>query len=190
MPHILKRTEFGNPILQQSAELVKVADITGEKIQDLIASMRLTLKEKKLGVGIAAPQLNVHLALSVIDITPSKTRPNVTPFSQVIINPEIIEGIGPKEGMWEGCLSFGTVNSPVFAKADRHKKIKVKYYDEHGALHDNEILEGFPAHVFQHETDHLNGILFPTRVSDHTTWMNAAEYRKRIASKRDKHATS
>jgi len=190
MPHILKRTEFGNPILQQSAELVKVADITGEKIQDLIASMRLTLKEKKLGVGIAAPQLNVHLALSVIDITPSKTRPNVTPFSQVIINPEIIEGIGPKEGMWEGCLSFGTVNSPVFAKADRHKKIKVKFYDEHGALHDNEILEGFPAHVFQHETDHLNGILFPTRVSDHTTWMNAAEYRKRIASKRDKHATS
>ncbi|MFY9228495.1 MAG: peptide deformylase [Candidatus Microsaccharimonas sp.] len=184
MTELLKRTEFGNPILQQPAPLVDVADITSKRIQDLIANMRRTLKEKKLGVGIAAPQLNVHLALSVIDITPSKTRPNVTPFTQVIINPEVIEGIGPKEGMWEGCLSFGTVNSPVFAKADRYKKIKVRFYDEHGVLHDDEVLKGFPAHVFQHETDHLNGILFPTRVSDHTTWMNAAEYRKRITSKK------
>ncbi len=188
MAELLKRTEFGNPILQQKAPLVEVAEITSAKIQNLIASMRRTLKEKKLGVGIAAPQLNVHLALSVIDITPSKTRPKVTPFTQVIINPEVIEGIGDKVGMWEGCLSFGTVASPVFAKADRYKKIKVKFYDEHGVLHDNEILEGFPAHVFQHETDHLNGMLFPSRVSDHTTWMNAAEYRKRIVSKRAKHA--
>ncbi|MFZ3009555.1 MAG: peptide deformylase [Candidatus Microsaccharimonas sp.] len=184
MAELLKRTEFGNPILQQPAKLVEVTDIMGKEIQDLISNMRLTLKEKRLGVGIAAPQLNVPLAISVIDIKPTKARPNATTFTQVIINPEVIEGIGDKDGMWEGCLSFGTVNSPVFAKTDRYKKIKVKFYDEHGILHDNEVLEGFPAHIFQHETDHLSGILFPSRVSDHTTWMNAAEYKKRIASKK------
>lgn len=182
---ILARTQFGNPILQTPTRRLTVQEIKSPKIQELIENIHHTLLNKKLGVGLAAPQVGESVALSVIDITPKKHRPELETFSQVIINPEVVKGIGKKEAMWEGCLSFGAANSPVFAKAMRYKKIQARFHDEHGVLHDEE-LSGFAAHVFQHEVDHLNGILFPTRVEDHTTWMNANEYKKRVVAKRSK----
>jgi peptide deformylase len=180
---ILPRTQFGNPILQTPARRLSVKEIKSPEIQELIENIRYTLKNKKLGVGLAAPQVGESVALSVIDVKPKAHRPGVGTFSQVIINPEVVKGVGKEEAMWEGCLSLGAANSPVFAKAMRYKKIQVRFHDEHGQLHDEE-LSGFAAHVFQHETDHLNGILFPTRVEDHTTWMNASEYKKRVVAKR------
>lgn len=186
MPRILARTQFGDPILRQRAEKVEPRTIVGDEIQTLIANMRHTLTQKKLGVGIAAPQLGVSTAISVINIKQTKNRPDAIPFTQVIINPEVVKGVGKKEPMWEGCLSFAAANSPVFAQTMRYKKIVVNFYDEKGIHHEGEVLSGLPAHVFQHETDHLNGVLFPERVHDHTTWMNASEYKKRIVAKRRK----
>lgn len=186
MPKILARTQFGNPILRQRASKIKPDDIKSSEIQTLIVNMRHTLTQKKLGVGIAAPQLGVSKALSVINIRKTQSRPDAIPFTQVIINPEIVKCVGQAEPMWEGCLSFGAANSPVFARALRYKKIIVNYYDEHGIFHKEEELKGLPAHVFQHETDHLNGILFPERVKDNTSWMNASEYKKRVVAKRRK----
>lgn len=186
MPRILSRTEFGNPILRTPAEKVLPSQISGKEIQSLIADMKHTLKLKKLGVGIAAPQLGVSKAISVIDIKQTKNRPDAIPFSKVIINPHVVKGIGKKVPMWEGCLSFAAANSPVFAQTMRYKKVMVNFYDEEGIYHEDEMLSGLPAHVFQHETDHLDGILFPERVHDHTTWMNASEYKKRIVAKRRK----
>lgn len=180
---ILPRTQFGDPILQTPARRLTVKEIKSPEIQELIQNIRHTLKTKKLGVGLAAPQIGESVAISIIDYEPKKHRPELEAFSQIVINPEIIRGIGKKSGMWEGCLSFGAANSPVFAKAMRYKKIEVRFHDERGILHEKE-LSGFAAHVFQHETDHLNGVLFPTRVKDHTTWMNTSEYKKRIVAKR------
>ena len=180
-PKLLKRTQFGNPILHKLAKPVSPAVIGSSEIKQLVADIKFTMESQRYGVGLAAPQIGVSKALSVILIRPTPARPDREHFESVIINPNYT-GIGKKEPMWEGCLSFASKNSPVFAQAMRFTQIKVSYLDEMGKAH-NKILKDLPAHVFQHETDHLNGILFPERVEDHKSWMNTSEYRKRVVKK-------
>ena len=172
---------FGNPILRQKAVLLSMDEITSYKIQRLIADIRALIAAERYGVGLAAPQVGESLALSVISIKPTPNRPNLKRFEQVIINPTY-EGIGRRSSMREGCLSSGKGDNTLFAKALRYKKIRATWYDENAEFHD-EVLDGFVAHVFQHETDHLGGILFVDRVRDTTTYMLADEYRKRIVKK-------
>jgi peptide deformylase len=138
--------------------------------------MQKLSKSGRYGVGLAAPQVGRSLALSVITIRPTPSHPGRELFETAIINPTY-SGSGDLEPLWEGCLSFGSNQSPVFAQAMRYKTIQASWFDEDGKLHD-ETLHGFIAHVFQHETDHLNGILFVDRVKDPKTWMNESEYKK------------
>ena len=177
----LKFTRFGNPILRQVARRLSIEEIISDTIKQLIADMRYSCEEEKAGVGLAAPQVGESIALSVIAIKPTPNRPDRERFDSVIINPEY-EGIGRKTGKWEGCISCGRGDDTLFGKAIRYSKIQATWYDEYGEFHD-EIISGFPAQVFQHETDHLAGILFVDRVKDPTTYMMADEYRKRIAKK-------
>lgn len=183
MPKILKATRFGNPILRSKAKRLTLEQIKSEHVQELIEDMRYTLLKKKYGVGIAAPQVGESVALSVIGIKPTPNRPGLEPFEAVIINPEIVEVYGNRKRMWEGCISCGTGSNTLFAQVPRYKKIKLQWLDEEGVRRE-EILDDFVAHVAQHETDHLNGILFVDRVKDTSTFMMADEYRKRIVSKR------
>lgn len=183
----LRRTQFGNPILRTPAKSLSIKQITSPHIQQLIRNMHTTVATKDYGVGLAAPQVGYSYQLSVIDIKPTKRRPGVESFSRVIINPSF-EGIGRRTGMWEGCISFAGVKDTVFAKALRYKKIIASWQDETGKKH-QETLTGLPAHVFQHEADHLQGILFVERVKDQKTWMNESEYRKRIVKKEKRHLT-
>lgn len=179
----LKVTRFGNPILRLKAEQLTPVQIRSASIRQLIEDMRHTLLKKKYGVGIAAPQVGVSVALSVIGIKPTPNRPDREPFETVIINPEIIETYGYRKRMWEGCISCGTGNNTLFAQVLRYKKIKLKWQDEKGVERE-EILDGFVAHVAQHEIDHLNGMLFVDRVTDPSTYMMADEYRKRIVNRK------
>jgi peptide deformylase len=182
MPTVLKATRFGNPILRSKTKQLTIEQIQSGRIQDLIEDMRYTLLKKPYGVGIAAPQVGVGVALSVIGIKPTPNRPNLEPFETVIINPKIIETYGNRRRSWEGCISCGTGSNTLFAQVPRHKKVKLSWLDETGVKHE-EILEGFVAHVAQHEADHLNGVLFVDRVKDPSTYMMADEYRKRIVRK-------
>lgn len=183
MSKILKTTRFGNPILRTKAASLTQEQIKSDHIQNLIEDMRYTLLKKEYGVGIAAPQVGAGVALSVIGIKPTPNRPNLEPFETVIINPEIIETYGNKKRLWEGCISCGTGNNTLFAQVPRYKKVKLRWLDEKGAKQ-QEMLEGFVAHVAQHEIDHLNGVLFVDRVKDSSTFMMADEYRKRIVNKK------
>lgn len=183
MPKILKATRFGNPILRTKAKWLTLEQVMADDIRVLIEDMRYTLLKKEYGVGIAAPQVGVDVALSVIGIKPTPNRPNLEPFEAVIINPEIIETYGNKKRLWEGCISCGTGNNSLFAQVPRYKKVKMRWIDEKGVKRE-EVLEGFVAHVAQHETDHLNGVLFVDRVKDPSTYMMADEYRKRIVNKK------
>ena len=182
MSKILNATRFGNPILRSKTRRLTLAEIKSENIQTLIDNMRHTLVKKAYGVGIAAPQVGVGIALSVIGIKPTPNRPNLESFETVLINPEIVETYGNKKRPWEGCISCGTGNNTLFAQVPRYKRIKLRWINEKGEQRE-EILEGFIAHVVQHEVDHLNGVLFVDRVKDPSTFMMADEYRKRIVIK-------
>ncbi|MBL8121964.1 peptide deformylase [Candidatus Saccharibacteria bacterium] len=169
--------QFGDPILRTPARHISKAEIRSDEIQGLITDMKQYNEAKRYGVGLAAPQYGVGVALSIIGVKPTPNHPEFETFDGVIINPTY-HGIGRRTGMWEGCQSGGLGRDTLYAKALRYRRIKAMWYDEHARQHTEE-LDGFIAHVFQHETDHLNGILFIDRVRDRTTFMMASEYRKR-----------
>lgn len=169
--------QFGDPVLREKARSLTNKEIKSTKIQTLITDIRELNQKKQYGVGLAAPQVGVSVALSIIGIKLTPTRPELETFEQIIINPSY-EGIGHRTGMWEGCQSCGRGKNLLYGKALRYKKIVATWLDETGVFH-KEMLGGFVAHVFQHETDHLNGILFVDRVRDTTTYMMANEYRRR-----------
>ena len=181
MDSVLKFTRFGNPILRQVARRLEKHEMTSRELQQLVADMRFTCEKEKAGVGLAAPQVGESIALSVIAIKPTPNRPDRERFDSVIINPRYV-GIGRRMGMWEGCISCGRRNDTLFGRALRYCKILASWYDEQAEFHE-EVLDGFIAHVFQHEADHLVGILFVDRVRDPKSYMMADEYRKRIATK-------
>lgn len=180
---VFRRTQFGNPILRQKAERISPGQITSGKMQQFIADMRHTLTSKKLGIGLAAPQVGQSLALVVICIRPTELRPKLKPFDLVLINPEIIGRTGRKKPLWEGCISSGPGGKAgLFAKVQRYTEVKLKYYDEAAKLH-HKTFKGLPAQVVQHEVDHLDGILFVDKVKDTKTFMAYSEYKKRIVLK-------
>ncbi len=179
----IKITEFGNPILRQNAVNLTVKDIKSEKIQSLITKMQELIISKKMGVGLAAPQIGEGLAVAVVCIRPIKHRKEVREFDLIIINPEITKTYGKRVQQWEGCLSGGPLKSGLFARVPRYKKIELKYRDEKGKLQQT-VFEGLPAHVIQHEVDHLNGILFVDKVKDTKTFITYNEYIKLAGKKK------
>jgi peptide deformylase len=180
MAKILKRTVFGDPVLSAPARRLSESDINSPEIQTLIEDLRHTLQVKKYGVGLAAPQVGQGVALSVVGIKPTPSRPDAQSEDMVIINPEIVKTYGARAQMWEGCISFGTSSRDFpYAKALRWRKIRVRYLDEHGKQHEKDF-DGLLAHVLQHEIDHLNGVLFTERIKDPKTLMMMSEYKKHI----------
>lgn len=173
--------EFGSGVLREPARQLSAKEIVSQRVQQLIKSMRATLTEQKLGVGLAAPQVGEGVALSVIAIRATRHRPEVEPFELVIINPELTESFGNRAQLWEGCISAG--KSGLFAKTPRYRKVKISFTDEHGKRH-HKVYEGFPAHVLQHEIDHLNGVLFMDHVKDTKSYMTMKEYKKMVKSER------
>lgn len=174
---MLTISQFGNPILRQKAEPIAISRIQNKEVQVLISDMRELLLSKKLGVGLAAPQVGQGIALAVIAIRPNKYRPNREFVDLVIINPEIISTYGYRQQLYEGCISGGPGKAGIFAKVPRHKKLRIVYYDENGQRCDK-VFEGLTAHVIQHEIDHLQGVLFVDRVKDTTSYMTHREYLK------------
>ena len=176
---LLKRTQFGHPILRETARTLTVAEAKSDEIQELITNMFHTVAHKELGVGLAAPQVGRGVSLTVITVQPTAHRPKVTPFEVVLINPKITETHGRRVQLWEGCISGGSNGkADLFAKVPRFKKVTVNYLDEKGTKH-TKTFEGLQAQIVQHEVDHLNGILFVDRVTDTSTYCTYNEYIKR-----------
>lgn len=147
------------PIVTYDDELLrkKTEEITenSDSLQELISDMFETMYNSS-GVGLAAPQVGRSLRLFVMDadaITEDIDEPDVGPM--VFINPEIISATGEKVKMEEGCLSIPDVRDDV----KRPEKITVRYLDRGFNEHETSF-EGWLSRIIQHETDHLNGILF------------------------------
>lgn len=102
------------------------------------------------GVGLAAPQVGISQRFFVMDVGNGPV---------AVINPEILEASPETEIAEEGCLSF----PEIFVEIERSKRVKVRYQNVRGEFVEEE-LEGYPARVFQHEFDHLNGVLIIDRI--------------------------
>ncbi len=171
---VLEITQFGNPVLRKKAKRVPVADIKKGKYDQLIADMFATIRAKD-GAGVAAPQINKSIQLTVIEI-PAVRGTALEPT--VVFNPRITRYSRKKVNGWEGCLSFPELRG----KVPRPVNIDVEYINKNGEKV-KETHKGFHARVFQHEIDHLNGILFTDRMKDMSTLMTLEEFEKRIVGK-------
>lgn len=181
----IKICEFGDAILRQKPEDLTIKDIKSVRVQKFIRKMQDFILSKKIGVGLAAPQIGKSLAIAVVCVRPIKHRKEVEEFDLVIINPKITQTYGHRIQQWEGCISGGLLKNGLFAKVPRYKKVELKYRDEKGRQQ-QKIFEGLPAHIIQHEVDHLNGMLFVDRVKDTKTFITYSEYLK--LAKTDKKA--
>lgn len=152
---ILKVARMGHPILRQKARAIDKQELKDAAMQKLIDDMFDTMQEYS-GVGLAAPQIHEPLRLFVAHLDQSG-RAEGEPTA--IINPQITP-IGERtvEG-WEGCLSIPDIRGMV----PRAFHINVVALDRDGKLLEFE-LKDFAARVAQHETDHLDGILFFDRM--------------------------
>jgi peptide deformylase len=154
--------QMGHPVLRQVARPLEADEIGSEAITHLINDMQDTLHDYG-GIGLAAPQIGESVRLAIVEIEGGPTRYGeleAMPLT-VFINP-VVTVIDPAaEGYWEGCLSVPGLRGFV----ERPQHIKVQYLSENGEVKGLE-LRGFPATVFQHEFDHLDGKLYIDRVTD------------------------
>jgi peptide deformylase len=158
---ILKVSKMGNPILRRTAEEIPKGEIKSDRIQRLIGDMFDTMDEYG-GVGLAAPQVHESLRLLTIEDVPDPDSDDgLLAVRRAVINPEITFLTDEEISFFEGCLSV-----PDFrGRVPRIKKIRLRGFDHDGNKIDEEV-EGFPAVVYQHEVDHLNGIMFLDRMPD------------------------
>jgi peptide deformylase len=171
MSKILQISEIGSPVLRQRSDtIVNIAD---PQIDDLIVNLIATADAAN-GVGIAAPQVASSVRLFIVASRPSPRYPHApTMAPTAMINPQIVDRSGELVSGWEGCLSVPGLRGLVL----RDRAIEVEYLTKHGELIRQE-LTGFVARIFQHELDHLDGILFPDRVSTPTDLITETEYLK------------
>lgn len=159
------------PVLRAEAELVNPKDFGSPRLKKILNDMQVALEKEEDGVAIAAPQIGVPLRIFIVshrvfemdDTTPQNIQLNEAPEPKkkvlardlVFINPSLVKVSRKKKWVPEGCLSVRWLYGEV-ARAD---KATVRAYDEHGKLFTRGA-GGLLAQIFQHETDHLNGVLF------------------------------
>ncbi len=151
---ILKVARMGHPVLRQRARPLTTTEVREAGVQRFIDDMMETMHEYS-GIGLAAPQVHESLRVFVAGLEDEAGQLRVVPF----INPEITPGGDRIDEDWEGCLSIPDIRGRV----PRHHEIVVRSLDRRGKPQEM-VLEGFAARVVQHETDHLDGILFLDRM--------------------------
>jgi len=171
---ILKIARIGHPVLSRTADMV--ADPTAPDILRLIADMVDTLADAG-GVGLAAPQVHVPKRVVIFHVPESRAReetngdedesedePEAVPMT-VLINPEIEPLDDETSSGVEACLSLPGMMGLV----PRYKRIRYKAVTPSGSIIEHEA-SGFHARVVQHECEHLDGILYPMRMDDLSTF--------------------
>src|SRR4051812_8125625 len=173
---ILKVARMGHPVLRAPAHAISPADLRHPLTQKLIDDMIDTMHEYH-GVGLAAPQIHegLRLFVALLDEEPSKDSEAIA-----VINPEIIANAETRDEGWEGCLSIPDIRGMV----PRFTDITVRALDRTGKKVELR-LKNFAARVAQHETDHLDGILFFDRMTSMQSLTFLEEYSRFHAKDED-----
>ena len=168
--------QIGHPVLAARAQEVDSGLITSQLVQGWIRDMVDTMRDAN-GAGISANQIGIPYRLFVMEISDNPRYPyKPTMPLTVVINPEITFLSDAKFTSNEGCLSVPNMRANV----ERNLEITVSYYDENGVQRTQEV-RGYSACTWQHEYDHLDGILFPHRVTDSESfcsWESFKEYQE------------
>ncbi len=153
---------IGNPVLRQVARPLTRDEILSAEVRTLIDDMIDTMHHEE-GIGIAAPQIGESVQLAVMEIAVDSERyPDTNPFEMaVFVNPRVSVLDAAEQGYWEGCLSVPGLRGLVH----RPRGVRVDYLNLHGDPA-SIVADGFMATVFQHELDHLGGVLFIDRIRD------------------------
>jgi peptide deformylase len=168
--HIFQIDE--TPVLREKAQPVATSEIASARMQKVIADMKKAMHSQEDAVAIAAPQIGESLRIFVVSgkvfVDPEdeetagevkKTKP--LPPDVVVVNPIISKLSRKKEPMEEGCLSVRW----LYGKVNRSEKATIKAYDETGRPFTRGA-SGLLAQIFQHETDHLDGVIFTDKATD------------------------
>jgi peptide deformylase len=161
--------EIGHPVLRQRAREVSPEELRSDAVQGLIDDMIETMRAAD-GAGLAANQVGETMRIAVVEVREGNPRyPYKPPVPlTVIVNPAIEPVDDEVEQINEGCLSVPNLRGEV----PRHVSVRLRYTDREGVEHE-EVRRGLTAGTFQHELDHLDGVLFVDRVTDPatlTTW--------------------
>ena len=168
---IAEFAQLGNSVLRQQAQYVD--DVNSACILRIIDMMSTALSGSN-GVGLAAPQLSESVRIVIIASRPSKRYPLAPEMEPVVmINPEYDVVSQDKKKDWEGCLSIPGIRALV----PRYEKIRISYFDQQG-IQQELLAEDFVARIFQHEYDHLNGLVYLDRVEDNKDIISETEFQK------------
>lgn len=155
---IRKVTLLGNPVLRKVLRTLKPEEVRSADVRRLVQEMAVTMEEYD-GVGIAGNQVGEDLAVFVMGL-PKGTKRHPDGIALTVVFNPVIRPIGDEfEEDWEGCLSVPDLRGPV----RRHKKLELTGLGLDGKAF-KKTYEGFPARVVQHETDHLNGLVYLDRM--------------------------
>lgn len=175
MNSLLDISYLGHQILRKKASMV--SNILDKEFQQLIDDMIFTVNQVN-GLGIAAPQVYQSKRVFIIASKPSVRYPNAPKMAPIaIINPVILAHSEEKIKDWEGCLSIPGIRGLV----PRYKSIDVTFTDRTGKQI-TKTFNDFVARIFQHELDHLNGIVFLDQLDSNKDIITEKEYQKIVTS--------
>ena len=163
---VLEIATVGHPVLRERAAEVSKEELGSPEVQRLIDDM-IETKRAANGAGLAANQVHDTRRIAVVEVEAGNPRyPYKPPIHlTVMVNP-VLEPVGTETvEINEGCLSVPDLRGTV----DRYEAVRVRYLDREGVEHD-EVRRGLTAGTFQHEVDHLDGVLFLDRVRDPATF--------------------
>lgn len=175
---ILKVARMGHPVLRAKARPLTPSDVRTAEMQKLIGDMIETMVEYR-GVGLAAPQVHEGVRLFVADLN-AKEEDESESEPIAIINPEIMPVGSEIVEDWEGCLSIPDIRG----KVPRFRDVKVRALDREGSRIELRA-KNFAARIIQHETDHLDGVLFFDRMKAFDSLTFYEEYARFWAKNED-----
>ena len=181
---VLEIATVGDPVLRERAREVTAEELRSPEVQRLIDDM-IETKRAAAGAGIAANQVGETLRIAVVEVEAGNPRYPYKPAVPltVLVNP-VLEPVGDTMAeINEGCLSVPDLRGTV----DRYEAVRVRYLDREGGEHD-ELRRGLTAGTFQHEVDHLDGILFLDRVRDPATFSTWAQFDRHHRAAFEAHA--
>jgi peptide deformylase len=183
---ILKVARMGHPVLRARASAVSPAEIASPRMQQLIDDMFETMQEYA-GIGLAAPQVHAGIRLFVAGLREAPVGDEMPAGEEmpyvVLINPELKPAAPEVEEGWEGCLSIPDLRGRV----PRAVSVDVAALDRQGRRIRFRA-SGLAARVIQHETDHLDGVLFVDRMRTFESLTFMDEYRRYVVEPDDDEA--